>query len=175
MGIIDLDDDDPVPVEVMLKYFYTGKYNEPINESKDVRLQLQVQVLTYNLADKYDVPALMGLAKEQFKATLKKGPTAEEYLSVIRYAYNIPTPRNALRIIAVDYARLKFRSIMQSPDLDIVRTTLQDEPEFAFDVLQSFVNTPLKGHCHNCGPNQNTEAINARCNKCGKGGVSVTH
>jgi len=43
-GIIDLDDNDPVPVEVMLKYFYTGKYNEPINESKDPRLQLQVQV-----------------------------------------------------------------------------------------------------------------------------------
>jgi speckle-type POZ protein len=170
-GVIDLDEDDPVPVEVMLNYFYTGKYNEPINESKDLLLQLQVQVLTYNLADKYDVPTLMELAEKQFKATLEKGPTAEEYLSVIRDAYNIPTPSNALRIIVVDYARLKFRHIMQSPDLEILRATLQDEPEFAFDVLKSFVNAPLKGRCRNCGPNQNAEALEARCKKCGKGGV----
>jgi hypothetical protein len=95
-GIIDLDDDNPDPVKVMLKYFYTGKYNEPINESKDLRLRLQVQVLTYNLADKYNVPNLMGLAEKQFKATLDKRPTAEEYLSVVREVYNIPTPSNAL-------------------------------------------------------------------------------
>jgi hypothetical protein len=142
-----------------LKYFYTGKYNEPINESKDLGLQLQVQVLTYNLADKYDVPTLMGLAENKFKATLDKGPKAEEYLSVVRGAYNVPTPSNALRIIAVDYARRKFRNIMQSPDLDILRATLQEEPEFAFDVLQSFVNAPMMGWCSVCGPNQKAEAI----------------
>jgi hypothetical protein len=176
-GTIDLDDDDPVPVEVMLKYFYTGRYNEPTNESKDLRLQLKVQVLTYNLADKYDVPTLMGLAERKFKYTLDKRPPAEEYLSVVRYAYIIPTPSNALRTIAVDYARREFRDMMQSPALDILRTTLEDVPEFAFDVLQSFVKAPLRGRCSStsCGPNQEAEALQARCKKCGKGGISLTH
>jgi speckle-type POZ protein len=174
-GIIDLDDDDPVPVEVMLKYFYTGKYNEPIDESKGMRFQLHVQVLTYNLADKYDVPTLMGLAEQKFKATLNSWPLAGDYLSAVRDVYTIPTPSNALRTITIDYARTNFRNIMESPDLDILRTTLLDEPEFAFDVLQSFVNAPMMGRCSSCGPNQKAKACQARCTKCGKGGISLTH
>ena len=143
----------------MLKYFYTGKYNEPIDENKELRLRLQVKVLTYNLADKYDVPALMGLAKERFKSRLSKGATPEEYLSVVSDVYTIPTSTNALRAIAVEYARMKFRDMMQSADLEILRATLQDVPEFAFDVLQLFVNAPLRGHCYFCGPNQSAEAL----------------
>ncbi|PVH71125.1 hypothetical protein DL98DRAFT_471994 [Cadophora sp. DSE1049] len=27
-GVVDLDDDDPAPVETMLKFFYTGNYIE---------------------------------------------------------------------------------------------------------------------------------------------------
>ncbi|KAH6715823.1 hypothetical protein BKA61DRAFT_334093 [Leptodontidium sp. MPI-SDFR-AT-0119] len=172
-GIIDLDDDDPAPVEVMLKYFYTGKYNEPINESGDLHLRLQVQVLTYNLADKYDVPTLMGLVEKRFKATLGVGPTTAEFLSTVADVYTIPTSSNALRATAATYARIEFRDMMQGPDLEILRATLQDVPEFAFDVLQLFANTPLIGRCHSCGPNQAAEALQARCIKCGKGGMQV--
>lgn len=174
-GVIDLDDDDPVLVEIMLKYFYTGKYNEPINESEELRLPLQIQVLTYNLADKYDIPALMGLAEEKFKSTLSGGPIPEEYLSVVSDVYTIPTSTNTLRAIAVEYARMKFRDMMQSTDLEILRATLQNVPEFAFDVFQLFVNAPLRGHCHSCGPNQSAEALQARCINCGKGGILLTH
>ncbi|KAK0113072.1 hypothetical protein ONS95_014778 [Cadophora gregata] len=174
-GVIDLDDDDPVAVEIMLKYFYTGKYNEPINESKELHLQLQAQVLTYTLADKYDIPTLMGLAEKRFKSTLDQGPTPEEYLSVVSDVYTVPTPTNALRAIAVEYARIKFRDMMQSADLEFLRALLQDVPEFAFDVLQLFVNAPLRGRCFSCGPNQNAEALQARCLNCGKGGISLTH
>jgi len=113
----------------MLKYFYTGKYNEPINESKDLRLQLQVHVLTYNLADKYNVPTLMELAEKRFKSSLGGGPTLEEYLSVVSDVYTIPPSANALRAVAVEYARTKFRDMMQSADLELLRATLQDIPD----------------------------------------------
>ena len=63
--------------------------------------------------------------------------------------------------------------MMQSPDLEMLRATLQDVPEFAFDVLQLFVNAPLTGRCYSCGPNQAAEALQARCIKCGKGGISL--
>jgi hypothetical protein len=159
----------------MLKYFYTGKYNEPINEIKELRPKLQVQVLTYNLADKYDVPALIGLAGKRFKSTLNEGPIPEEYLSVVSDVYTILTSTNALRAIAAEYARAKFRDMMQSADPEILRATLQDIPEFAFDILQLFANSPLTGHCHSCGPNQSAEALQARCIKCGKGGISLTN
>jgi len=126
----------------MLKYFYTGKYNEPINVGKELGLQLQVQVLTYILADKYDVPNLMVLAEKRFKSTLGGGPTPEEYLSVVSDVYAIPTSTNTLRAIAVEHARMKFRDMMQT-DLEILRATLLDIPEFAFDILQLFANAPL--------------------------------
>ncbi|KAF4630120.1 hypothetical protein G7Y89_g8023 [Cudoniella acicularis] len=133
--VVDLNDDDPVPVEIMLKYFYTGKYNELINESKELRLQLQVQVLTYNLADKYDIPTLMGLAEKRFKSTFDGGPTQEEYLSVVSDVYTIPTPTNALRAIAVEYARIKFRDMMQSADLENLRATLQDRSTMQVSIV----------------------------------------
>lgn len=174
-GIIDLDDDNPIPVEVMLKYFYTGEYNEPINENEGPGLQLQVQVLTYNLADKYDVPTLMGLAEKRFKTTIDSGPAIQDFLFMVADVYAIPTSTNALRAIAVNYARKEIQAMMQSPSLEILRATIQDVPEFAFDVLQLFVNAPLRGYCHSCGPNQAAEAVQARCSQCGRGVISLTH
>jgi Zn finger protein HypA/HybF involved in hydrogenase expression len=73
---------------------------------------------------------------------------------------------------------MKFRDMMQSADLEILRSTLQDVPEFAFDVLQAFANfadAPLRGHCHSCGPNQIAETLQARCTTCGKRGISLTN
>jgi hypothetical protein len=90
----------------------------------------------------------MGFAEKRFKSTLGGGLTAEEYLSVVSDVYNIPTTTNALRAIAVEYARTNFRDIMQSADLETLRAMLEDIPEFAFDVLQLFVNAPLRGYCH---------------------------
>ena len=110
----------------MLKYFYTSKYGEPIQESQDLHVQLQIQLLTYNLADKYDVPTLMRLAVTRFKATLDEGPSTTELLSLIADVYTIPMSTNTLRVIALEYARRVFRDMMQGPDLEILRTSLKD-------------------------------------------------
>ena len=174
-NVIDLDNDEPIPVEMMLKYFYTGKYNEPVNETKEPRPHLQIQVQTYILADKYDVPTLMGLIEKKFRSTLGKGLAPEEYLSVVSNVYTIPTPANTLRVIVAEYARTRIRDMMQSAHLDVLRATLHDVPEFAFDIIQLFANDTLIGHCHSCGPNQGAEALQARCKTCGKGGISLTH
>lgn len=91
------------------------------------------------------------------------------FKAVVALAYSSPT-----RVIAIEYARREFRDIMQGRDLEILRTTLQDVPEFTFDVLQLFVNAPLSGRCSSCGPGQAAEALQARCIKCGKGGVLLT-
>lgn len=115
----------------------------------------------------------MRLTRKRFKSTLAECPTPEDYLSVVIDVYTIPTSTNTLRDIAVEHARMKLRDITESGDLDILRATLQDVPEFAFDVLQLFVKAPLRGHCHSCGPNQSAEALQARCINCGKGGIRL--
>lgn len=159
----------------MLKYFYTGEYCEPRNEDEELLLQLQVQVQTYNLADKYDVLALMGLASTRFKSTLSRVKKLEEYLSMVLYVYTTHIPTNALRVITVEYARTKFRNLMQTTELGTLRATLQDIPEFAFDVIQQFVNAPLRGNCSHCGPKKSPETTQARCAKCGKLGITIIH
>ena len=155
----------------MLKYFYTGKYNEPIDESKDLHLQLQVQVLTYNLAAKYDVPTLMGLAEKRFKSTLGKGLAPEEYLSVVSDVYTIPTPTDASRAIAAEYGRTNFRDMIQSADHEILRATLEDIRSSLSMYLSCLSTLLLRGHCYSCGPNQSAKTHQARCLNCGKGGV----
>jgi len=109
----------------------------------------------------------MGLAERRFKSTLDEGPTPEEYLSVVSDVCIIPTPANSIRAIAVEYAGMKFRAMMQGTGLENLRATLHD-------VIQLFVNAPLRGRCISCDPNQNAEALLARCFNCGKGGISFT-
>lgn len=127
----------------MLKYFYTGQYNEPITETKDLHPQLQAQVLTHNLAEKYDVQTLMGLAANEFASTLTKGPTPEEYLSVISEVYTIPSSINLLQGIAAEYGRERLRDMIQGARVEVLRATIQNVPEFAVDILQLFA-TPVK-------------------------------
>jgi hypothetical protein len=117
----------------------------------------------------------MGLAEKRFKTTIDSGPAIQDFLFMVAGVYAIPTSTNALRAIAVNYARKEIQAMMQSPSLEILRATIQDVPEFAFDVLQLFVNAPLTGYCHSCGPNQAAEALQARCIQCGRGGISLPY
>lgn len=158
----------------MLKFFYTSKYHEPADESEELRPRLEMQILTYNLADKYDVPDLMELVGKRFKSTLGTKIPPEEYFPLVLLLYTLPTPTDALKNIVVEYARVNFRDILHSPDLESMRTTILDLPEFAFDVLQLFANAPLRGHCYSCGSMQAAEALQARCVKCRKGGISLS-
>ena len=169
-----MEDDDPKSVEIMLGYLYTGQYNKSLDENEELRRQLLIQALTYNLADKYDIPALMELAKKRFKATLSRTPTLGEYLSIVSDVYTMPAPTNNLRAITSEYARLKLREMMQgSENHEDLRAALEDVPDFAFDVLQLFIKDPLRGRCSSCGPNIGAEALQARCKSCGKGGISL--
>lgn len=158
----------------MLKFFYTGKYIEPANESGEIRFEIRTAIIIYILADKYDVPALMELAESRFKFSLNLPLTEEDYLSAVSDVYTLPVPTNALKAITVEHARRRFRGMLQGSKSDLVQTALQQIPDFAVDIILVFVNTPLRGRCSACGPDQIAEALQARCVKCGKGGISLT-
>ena len=158
-----------------MRFFYTGKYNEVANRNGELRFEIRIQVLTYNLADKFDVPALIELAEKKFEFALNLGLTEEDYFSIISDIYTLPAPTNALKSIAIEYARSHFANMLQGPKSDLLQAAVRRIPEFALDVLLVFINAPLRGYCSSCGPNQTAEALQARCVKCGKGGLSLTH
>ena len=157
----------------MLKFFYTGNYNEPANESGGIRFEIRTAVIIYILADKYDIPALMELAERRFKFSLSLGLSEEDYLSAVSDVYTLPVPTNALKAIIIEHTRRRFRGMLQGPKSDLVQTTVLQIPEFALDIILVFINTPLRGRCSSCGPDQSAEALQARCVKCGKGGISL--
>ena len=61
---IDLKEDDPSMVEVMIKFFYTFDYTFPL-QTETSSLGLHARV--YTIADKYEVLGLKAIALENFK------------------------------------------------------------------------------------------------------------
>jgi hypothetical protein len=159
----------------MLKFFYTGNYTDPIVESGEIHIEIRNAIRVYILADKYDVPILLKLAEKNFKLWLDLAFSHVDCLAAISDVYTLPGPTSVLKAATAECVRKKLKGMLQGSDADLVKTTLLQIPEFALDMLLEFVNYPIRGRCSNCGPDQAAEALQARCLKCGKGGVSFDY
>jgi hypothetical protein len=166
-GVINLEDDDPATVYLMLQFFYTADYEVDPECEPSAALSIHAQMFT--LADKYDVPALMSLAKQKYESLQAKIPLYD-CLPSISKVYALPLSGNSLRKYAVQHARVHIKRGLKE---EIVRAAIwqvvNEVPEYGFDLLESFVNIPLKGRCRDCGPNQGATALQARCTSCKPG------
>jgi hypothetical protein len=52
------------------------------------------------------------------------------------------------------------------------RTVYGNVPEFAFEVLDSFMKALLLGYCHDFGPGQIVQVLYLSCLRCGNSGAS---
>ncbi|KAK5693751.1 hypothetical protein LTR17_025062 [Elasticomyces elasticus] len=60
---IRLDDDDPVPLEMLFEFLYTSTYIEPLGlETRD---GMQMSLNVYKLAEKYKIPNLCSFATKR--------------------------------------------------------------------------------------------------------------
>lgn len=184
--MIKLDGDDPMTVNLMLNYLYTGGYDYSVSEQPESLeqsdsleqrkiLPLTLHVKMYILADKYQIPALMRLAENKYQNALCSSLSIEEYFQSIPEVYLLPSSAGQLRAIAVQYARENLKKSIEKEDTkESLRQLIIDVPEYGFEVLEVFINHSLRGTCHNCGGKHDAEVLQARCRKCGKGGLSVT-
>jgi len=169
-GIIELPDDDPKIVQLMLSFFYTTDYEMDFKEAPGRILQMHVQ--TFTLADKYDVPALMSLAKQNYEELLMTA-SFQDYLGSIPDVYVLPRCGNSLRKPVIKFARERMKPEFQKENIrKEVAMILEEVPEFGFDVLEIFLDAPLRGDCRDCGPNQGATALQASCHRCRKGCIS---
>jgi hypothetical protein len=172
--VINLEEDDPLMVNLMLTFLYTSDYDySSLEQPNSMPLMLHTNI--YILADKYQIPTLMRLAENKYKRVLSTKPNLEDYFLSIPQVYILPTSAGQLRAITVQYARQFLRKIFAKEN---VRERLQqliiEVPEYGFEVLEAFINSPLRGVCYTCGNDQDAEVLQARCQKCGKGGLIVT-
>jgi speckle-type POZ protein len=158
----------------MLTFLYTADYDLDTDRSDSLPLQLHAQM--YSLADKYQIPALMQLATKKYKQVLQIKPTFKDYFLSIPDIYTPQTSGTELRALVVDYARRYLGRALGQEHLRTSLLEIIDEvPEYGFDVIETFAEAPIRGKCFSCGPDQGADPLQARCRKCGRGGVSDTY
>ena len=69
-NIVDLPEDEPSTIKLMLSFFYTADYDIETEDCHVAPLRLHAQM--YSLADKYCIDSLMGLAKDKYIDALQK-------------------------------------------------------------------------------------------------------
>lgn len=68
---IDLPDENPETVEWFITYLYSGKYNEPTDETDNgTEMCLRMALKLYFMANKFEVKSLMELTTMRFQAVL---------------------------------------------------------------------------------------------------------
>lgn len=166
-GVINLEDDDLAIVFLMLYFLYTADYEVDPEHEPSATLSIHAQMFT--LADKYDVPALMSLAKQKYESLQAKIPFHDCLPSISR-VYILPSSGNSFRNSAVHYAREHLKRGLREENVRAaIWQVVNEVPEYGFDLLEAFVNIPLKGNCRDCGPDQGAIALQARCTRCKRG------
>jgi hypothetical protein len=100
---IDLKEDDPSMVELMVKFFYTFDYNYPPAPSEVSSLAIHISV--YLIADRYEVLHLKSMALERFRrdivACCKDGKSMIQATRAVEESMPAPICDTALHDIVI--------------------------------------------------------------------------
>jgi hypothetical protein len=169
-GTIVMDHVPHVNLRKMMEFFYETDYDEDLQDTTDITI-LQLLVQMFLLADQYDIPGLLSIAEEKFRARCVSLGNALESLHVMRDLYAV-TPPSIVRLRKI--ACMVLRGYLPEVLNDAVaaecyeRTPL-GSPEFMKDLLQSYIYGSLIGYCDMCRLNQSMECLQTRCRKCDRG------
>ena len=157
-----------------MDFFYCGEYSDPSegDKGKEAPLSaLELHAEMYALGDKYQAPELSRLAMQKYEGRLGRDWAPQDFLRSIAMVYKLtPESNRELRNTTLRHARSSIEQL-QSDDMMRIRfkETCLDVPEFAVDLLQSYIDVPLRGDCSLCGPHQPVRPIQLRCLKCERG------
>ena len=157
-------------LEKMVTFFYNADYDDELPDGTEFsRLQLHIRM--FALADKYDIPDLSIVAAKKYSSGCDTSWNPSEFLTSIRDVYETTPPSSrTLRNLACIAIRMHLPQMLDDESIGgMYEETLTESPEFAKDLLRSYVHNPLYGSCATCGSSQPMEVLQARCRKCGKG------
>ncbi|KAJ8130181.1 hypothetical protein O1611_g3450 [Lasiodiplodia mahajangana] len=153
-GIIDLPDDDPYVVDIMVHYFYHLDYTtSPLSATKDQNTidqvdtndvggdtvasrhgysDLVVHAMAYSLAGKYFISGLKGLALRKFVAATQKKWTLKDFLEAAQEVYtSTPDSDRGLRD-AVVKALYEHRELLAR---ERIQSALKRSHTLTYDLL----------------------------------------
>jgi len=157
-------------VNSMLEFLYKADYNYEAENAEVHPLQFHAQMLS--LADKYQIPALMHIAKEKYTHVLQDKPSLHDYLRSVPEVYVAQVSGDELRMAAVLFARKVLREGIRQDDVrTVLREVIDQVPEYGFDVLETFIKAPLLGDCSWCGSDRIFDVRQSRCGNCDRMGM----
>jgi hypothetical protein len=131
-GEIKLDHDGPEAVHKMISFFYTQTYTLDDTASEPLLSHTRI----YITADKYDVPLLKRLARENYKkVTLEKfDENLFLFMDSLRMIYDeTPESDKGLRDVAIKAARDNLGDLMET---EAFIELLKENPDISVDILK---------------------------------------
>lgn len=167
----------------MIEFLYTGVYStvsrnpEETNATTHKTEELSPFTLhaeLYAAGDRFGIPSLHRLCLQKYEQELKSTTISMELLDSL-YAVFEKTPDSdrSLRDIVIRHMRLHRKDVKGNGSIETCfKETALDIPSFTYELLESYISSPVQGRCYTCGY-QSVEALQVRCLKCGKGGASL--
>lgn len=149
-GKIDPPDDDPKIIAHLIRFFYTGAFDdEPAANDPLADGRLTTCAKVYIIADKYDVPELKKLAATKFENAVSTDWNTESFSLSIELIYeSLPDSDRVLKNIALIATSNHIKEL--SDRGEFVRMCKSDG-EIAFDILNQSVlrlaSGNVKGQC----------------------------
>ncbi|RBA11040.1 hypothetical protein FPRO05_14270 [Fusarium proliferatum] len=125
---IDIKDFDASVVEAMLRFMYSFDYSNIYGTSTMV-----FDAQMYQIADKYDIPALKAQSKNKFNVAVTTGWSMDDFPLAITVVYESTPPEDrGLRDLAVQTARKNINKLLGH---DCFCELIRKTPDFAADLI----------------------------------------
>ncbi|KAG6087041.1 hypothetical protein E4U15_000176 [Claviceps sp. LM218 group G6] len=188
-GVYEIKDCSDALVRRMLDYIYTSDYDElsskdPTEEGQEPSQniakvgpapQVMLHVKMMELGEMYLVEGLVQLASKRFMKVLTSETTTNIFVDIIPEVYALESnSANGIRNNVVGCMRERLAKLPLTADVDgPLGDVMKNVPEFTRDLLKSYVDAPILGHCVSCGVDKTVPLApsQSKCLLCHKGGA----
>jgi hypothetical protein len=155
----------------LVQFFYSLNYSGMVPEDTGMS-PLQLHAKMFGLADEYDIPGLLRVAASKYSARCVDSWEPLEFLTSIPNVYDAaPTNVSLLCHTACMAIRKRLPEMLNDKAVaERYKQTVSENPEFATDLLQTYIESPLYLPCSNCGSHQSMKVVQgwaSRCKRCG--------
>jgi speckle-type POZ protein len=157
-------------LEKLVQFFYSLNYSDVIPVNTDTS-PLQLHAKMFGLADEYGIPGLLPVAARKYLAQCVDSWEPSEFLTSIPDVYDAAPARVTMlrRIVCTAIRRVLPELLNEEAVAERYRKTLAENPEFATDLLQSYIDNPLYLRCPYCKIHEYMETTTnwyIRCKRC---------
>lgn len=167
---MNLNDVPFLLLDKLVQFLYNMDYEDVLPADTDDSL-LKLHAKMFALADRFDIPDLLLVAASKYSVRCLTSWEPIEFLASIRDVYKgTPPSLSSLRRAAYTAIRKNLPAMLDDETvLKRYDQTVTENPDFAQDLLRSYVTDPIFMRCYTCSSHQRMEILQVRCKQCRRG------